>query len=56
MKNILRHNIVCKELKVKMQYWYLEVTDVALESKILKKDIHLEQRMIDKYYLVLNYN
>ena len=31
-----RHNIVCKVLKVKMQYCLLEVTEVVLESKIFK--------------------
>ena len=31
-----RRNIVCKVLKVKMQYCLLEVTEVVLESKIFK--------------------
>ena len=31
-----RHNIICKVLKVKMQYCLLEVTEVVLESKIFK--------------------
>ena len=31
-----RHNIVCRVLKVKMQYCLLEVTEVVLKSKIFK--------------------
>ena len=44
-----------QSIKVKMQYYLLEVTEIVLESKILKLEIHFEQHMIDWYYLVLNY-
>ena len=36
-----------QSIKVKMQYYLLEVTEVVLESKIFKIRIHFDQRIID---------
>ena len=36
-----------QSIKVKMQYYLLEVTEVVLDQRYLKLEIHFEQRIID---------